>query len=459
MENLAAQSQFWKLLGEAYNYVESFKQTKVNHMKALFLILCLSMTSLVHAQARKVAVVKIVRGEVDVLTLGKTIKLKVDDWVEDGAVVKTAEKSFAKLVFIDKSQMNIGPNSEMRIEKFSENDSGVIDLVKGKIRSQVTKDYLQIKDKDKSKLFIKTPNAVMGIRGTDFMISTNGKNTAAILFEGEVVFNKMNSRGETNTQKLEAMVDRGVRLFPGEFSVVDQNRPQPTVPSLLNIEQRETLEKNDSFERAPSNANDSAKKSVVPEGLDGKIVSNDSGILKSEMAQVNVDAKQSESASSNPDGYVSGDKIKPANGSFVHIESGIIIPPGKDSILDDNTNTYIPGPETGKISSDGSYQPPKNVEITDDGKMMVVVVGTNGEKKIVEVPPPSPVKTVISAPPMAGSTVTGAQVGSGTYMSPNDPANRNVSGGVTTVSDAAQQFNTGAKPRAINVCTDGTTCP
>ena len=34
-------------------------------------------------------------------------------------------------------------NSEMKIESFSGKDSGVIDLVKGKIRSQVTKDYLQ----------------------------------------------------------------------------------------------------------------------------------------------------------------------------------------------------------------------------------------------------------------------------------------------------------------------------
>jgi len=413
------------------------------------------MASFVYGQGKKVAVVKIVRGEVDVLTLGKTSRLKVDDWVEDGAVVKTAEKSFAKLIFIDKSQMNIGPNSEMRIEKFSENDAGVIDLVKGKIRSQVTKDYLQIKDKDKSKLFIKTPNAVMGIRGTNFMISTNGKNTAAILFEGEVVFNKMDARNVTNSQKLEDMVDRGVRLYPGEFSVVEHNRPNPTIPSLLNIEQREMLEKNDSFERGPSNSNDSARKSVVPEGLDGKVVSNDSGILKVEVAQAGSNDKRV-SASSNPDGYILGDKIKPANGSFVHIESGIIIPPGKDSILDDNTNTYIPGPETGKIGSDGSYQPPSNIEITDDGKILVAIIGANGEKKIIETPSPSPspVKPPIGAPT---SGVVGAGGNNPTYMSPNDPSNRNVSGGVTNISDANQQYNNGPKPRTINVCTG--TCP
>src|SRR5690606_31022450 len=166
-------------------------------MKSLCVLIFFILLSIASAWAeeQKVAVVKLLKGEVDVLNMGKTTKLKAEDWVEAGAVVKTAEKSFVKLVFIDKSQMNIGPNSEMKIESFSGKDAGVIDLVKGKIRSQVTKDYLQMKDKDRSKLFIKTENAVMGVRGTDFMISTNGKNTSVVLFEGEVVFNKFEGRG------------------------------------------------------------------------------------------------------------------------------------------------------------------------------------------------------------------------------------------------------------------------
>jgi hypothetical protein len=419
-------------------------------MKSLFLILLLSATTLAFGQSKKVAVVKIVRGEVDVMTLGKTLKLKVEDWVEEGSVVKTADKSFAKLIFIDKSQMNIGPNSEMKIEKFSGNDSGVIDLVKGKIRSQVTKDYLQM-NKDKSKLFIKTPNAVMGIRGTDFMISTNGKNTAAILFEGEVVFNKLDARGVSESGRLEDMVDRGVRMSPGEFSVVEQNRPEPTVPSLLNVQQRETLENNDTFERAPSNSgSEDSKKSVVPGGLDGKVVGNETAIGS------NGDQKVASSA--NPDGYINGDKVKPANGSFVHIESGIIIPPGKDSVLDTNTNTYIPGPETGKIGTDGSYQPPKNVEITADGKIMMVVVGEGGDRKVVEVPVPSPVKLEIGALPPVGGTVGLLPPKDGAFISPNDPANKNISGGVNNIFDANQQFNNGPKERTINICT-GSTCP
>lgn len=358
-------------------------------------VLIILLFSISHAWAGKnVALVNLIRGDAQVLTMGKTVSLKKNDWIENGSIIKTASRSFVKLVFIDKSQMNIGPNSEMKVEQFTGKDSGVIDLVKGKIRSQVTKDYLQI-NKDKSKMFIKTPNAVMGIRGTDFMISTNGKNTAAILFEGEVAFSKLNKPGRYTTDGLERIVDRGMRMFPGEFSVVDRERPQPTVPALLNIQQRNALEKNNSMDmdRSPS-SNVKAPKSVVPAGLDGKIAANNSQILKAEVAKIGSPKETRNPLSREPDGYIKGNLVKPANGSFVHVDSGIIIPPGPGSVLDDNSNTYIPGQEMGAVTADGSYVPPENVEITGDGKVLVTVTNDfTGQTSTQEIEAPSPVQT------------------------------------------------------------------
>ena len=346
------------------------------------------------------------RGDVSVVSEGKTLKLNLEDWVVDGSVIKTAEKSFAKIIFVDKSQMNIGPASEMKIEKFSNEDAGVIDLVKGSIRSQVTKDYLQIKDRDKSKLFIKTPNAVMGVRGTDFMISTNGHSTSTVLFEGEIVFNKLSEVRELSSTRLESIVDSGVRIFPGEFSVVEQSRPEPTIPSVLNIQQREILEKNEHFEsdRSPqSTGEDVAKKSVVPEGLNGQVVSNKPDALKQEVVGTGS-IENKTLPTSNAEGFVQGDKIKPANGSFVHMDSGIIIPPGPGAVLDKNTNSYIPSSEMGKVSADGTYVPPKNVEITSDGKILVSTKDASGANIVKEVAPPSPVVTATPVVQVGNST-------------------------------------------------------
>lgn len=84
--------------------------------------------------------------------------------------------------------MNLGPNSQMVINAFPKKEAGIITLVKGQIRSQVTKDYMEMEDKSKSKLYIKTKTAAMGIRGTDFQVNFNpqNQNTSLITFEGKV---------------------------------------------------------------------------------------------------------------------------------------------------------------------------------------------------------------------------------------------------------------------------------
>lgn len=398
----------------------------------LSLFLSLILLSTLFAQegqgdGAKVAVVSMLRGDVEVMILGKTIKLKKDDWVREGSVVKTAEKSFAKLVFIDKSAMNVGPNSQVKITKFTGNDTGIIDLVKGKIRSQVTKDYLQMKEQGKSKVFIKTPNAVMGIRGTDFMIATNEKTTSAILFEGSVVFAKHDNFKERSTERLENIVNQGVRIHPGEFSVVDQNRNRPTEPAVLNIEQREVLEKSGNFdtERAPDSAQEvkNPQKTVVPEGLDGATVSNNSEVIKTEVQVAAPDVKN-ENPQANPNGFIEGDKVKPANGSFVHIDSGTIIPPGQGSVLDANTNTYIPGPGQGEVNNVGEYVPPKNVEITSDGKLMVAFKDETGAIKVQEIPKPAP--TIVQQPPVNLAHIGTILTNNPSLVQPGVPLNNDI---------------------------------
>jgi len=349
-------------------------------MKTLLLISMMLFSSMLFSAADNVAVVKLLRGDVE----ASGSKLKLGDWVKNGAVVKTAEKSFVKLIFSkDQSQINVGPSSEMKIEKFDGKDSGVIDLVKGKIRSQVTKDYLQI-DKDKSKMFVKTPNAVMGIRGTDFEITTNGKNTSAVLFEGSVVFNHLPSgTTEVPTSQLEQIVNDGVKMSPGDFSTVPPDRATPTEPAKLNVEQLEKMEKNVNLEAsAPKSDASGAGKSVVPEGLSGSQVANTSSSIKTEIAAVastgdsnrapaSVEGAQTPSASDN--GYVSGDSVKPANGSFLHPETGTIIPPSSDAVFDPNTKSYVGGSNViGSVDASGQFVPKPNIVIQDNNTIVIM---------------------------------------------------------------------------------------
>lgn len=355
---------------------------------ALSLLFCVEA----FAQA-EVAVVKMLRGDASMVTAQGTVKLAADQKVLLGSTVTTGEKSFVRLVFVDKSLMNIGPNSEMKIEQFGGGEAGVIGMVKGKLRSQVSKDYLQQQDQSKSKLLIKTSNAVMGVRGTDFQISTNGVSTNVVLFEGLVLFNHFENALAPTVQPLALEASLGaagvVSMQPGEFSVQMEGAGQPTVPAVLNVQQLETMEKNMDFsaERGPNNQSDEASaKSIVPPGLSGAAVANAPAALKAEIAQRVSNVASSTERSSDARaaaGFEANGQVRPANGSFLHVDSGVVVAPPKDSVFDPNSNSFIPSAGAGKVGADGNYVPPKNVTITETGK---VVLQLGGHAVVVEAP-------------------------------------------------------------------------
>lgn len=381
---------------------------------SLFVILMLISTSVL--AEGKVAVVKMLRGTVVASKDGKDVSLKKGDWLEQGQVVKTQVKSFVKLVFIDKSSVNLGPDSEMVIEKFSKTEAGLLNLIKGKIRSQVSKDYLEISQGQKSKLYMKSPGAVMGIRGTDFMFTYSDKTKAssAILFEGSVYFSRLGERERPEYRDLEKYVERdNIRIMPGEFSVAVKDAVSATIPAVLNVKQREILERNVNFEqsaRTPaskSGLNNTQKevkaKSAVPPGLSGKIVANDNKELKKEVAAVVATATTGRNPASeqlsdktpvknvpsvNAEGFIAASgAVKPANGSLMHIETATIIAPPEDSSFDPQTNSYIPSEAAGTVSNAGEYVPPENIIYKEKTGEFIQVIDQNGQRTEVVVKP------------------------------------------------------------------------
>lgn len=356
------------------------------------LLLILSCSALADIQ---VAVVKMLRGQALKVSSTGDVALRADERVSVGTKIRTQDKSFVRLVFTDNTQINLGPNSEMVIERFGGGDSGIINVIKGKLRSTVSKDYLEMREKQRSKLFVKSPEAVLGVRGTDFMVSVGARATSTVLFEGEIAFAKL--EGATSTPAdLETIVERGVRVFPGEFSVLDGQKTSPTVPSLLNVGQLEKLEQNNTFaaDRSPSSTGDATSASIVPAGLSGTLAANTDESVKTAIAEIVPAVPVATGQVADAQGFVSGDQVKPTNGSFLHVESGVVIPPPADAIFDSTTNTFMASNSNGGVSEDGSYVPPKNVEISADGKMTVTSVSESGKVSRVEVAPPPPVTSL-----------------------------------------------------------------
>jgi hypothetical protein len=353
-------------------------------------------------QGNKVAKVIILKGEVFELGEGSSRVLKKGDWVIEGRSLKSSSRSFVKLLFIDKSQMSLGANSEMKIKEFPRNKAGIIDLIRGKVRAKVTKNYMEI-GKAKSKLFIKTKTAAMGVRGTDFQVLYNPGNkvTSLLTFEGAVAMTKISERmqeAQVNQRSLERRLNapQAVMVRQGQYSGSTPGKERVSVPVKISPTQLESLKGSSASTGIKNSRKESQGKksrSIIPPGIDAKklaAVSSNSidsalessvGSDKMKNVEVNTQAAIAESRDSGPppEGFLN-DKTgahAPASGGFIDDKSGLYIPPPEGSAFDANAGVYVPSPEVGSVDSEtGKYLPPEGLKPTMKNDQ-VVFTGTS----------------------------------------------------------------------------------
>lgn len=370
-------------------------------IKSFLLFLCL-LTS-IWAADEGVAKVIILKGSAAYTLEGKSTPLTKGAWLPEGATVATQEKSFVKLLFIDKSSMNVGPESEMQIKTFPKNDAGIISLVKGQIRSKVTKNYMDIKKKDKSKLFIKTKTAAMGVRGTDFQVNYNpiNESTSLVTFHGAVAMAKIDpvldrTPASVNQQNLEQVVssDKAVMVKKGQYSGVSPKLQRATIPVKISPSQLETLKSNEApgFKEETSDSRSPASKKqdqapakkfrgIVPPGLDAKQIASDSKELDKVVSaavgseavkKVDVEMKQESEAveaEAPPEGMlnpVTGE-VAPTAGGYVDLGTAQYIPPPPGSAYDSNAGVYVPPPEFGRVDPETGDYKNDNYDLTAEG--------------------------------------------------------------------------------------------
>lgn len=91
--------------------------------------------------------------------------------VEQGDTLLTEKNTYARVKFIDNSEVTLKPGTTFRIEAFSyeaakpEGDSASFNLLKGGLRSVSG----LLGQRNKEKFQLKTPTATIGIRGTTFI--------------------------------------------------------------------------------------------------------------------------------------------------------------------------------------------------------------------------------------------------------------------------------------------------
>jgi len=102
---------------------------------------------------------------------GSAKVLSVKSSVEQGDTLVSEKGTYARIKFIDNSEITLRPNSQLKIDDFSfeedkpEKDSAAFNLVKGGLRAVTG----TLGKRNKEKFGMNTPTATIGIRGTIFI--------------------------------------------------------------------------------------------------------------------------------------------------------------------------------------------------------------------------------------------------------------------------------------------------
>lgn len=156
-------------------------------------VLCLTLASVMAtpvawAQEDSAGMVVASRGEVIAMAKGGSRELKQGDFVYVADEILTSGRSFAVLQFTDGAKVTVRPDSTLIIEQYlyagNDSDEATLNLVEGGLR--VITGAMAKTNPENYK--VRTPVALMGVRGTEFSIFLCGdavcdENDQEIIFD------------------------------------------------------------------------------------------------------------------------------------------------------------------------------------------------------------------------------------------------------------------------------------
>ncbi len=160
-----------------------------NYLRSLILILILASFPVSAVAADTIASIRIINGVVELLRNGKlpAIKASVGDSLSAGDLVRTKSGAYAEVRYTDGTLLKIAQRSRIDIGEQSGgkgNEFSNARLVRGKVQAIVEPTTGQAA---KAKRFeIRTPNAVAGVRGTDFVVTFQRNVTGVLVKRGTV---------------------------------------------------------------------------------------------------------------------------------------------------------------------------------------------------------------------------------------------------------------------------------
>lgn len=173
--------------------------------------------------------------------------------VAAGDTLVSANGGRAKIIFKDKNEIEVSPNTELELERYETTPSrrsALIKLVTGRVRARVPQ-----KLGPEERFQVKTPAPIAGVRGTDFITSYDylTKKTQVVAFEGTVEFGLPTPGGG---------IADSVAVSAGQSSATIGDAP-PTKPTAVPKAELETLDRDTRVADAATAATDAPAPAAV----------------------------------------------------------------------------------------------------------------------------------------------------------------------------------------------------
>jgi hypothetical protein len=154
-------------------------KTNIRIFASIVLLTAVLLSSVAVAAEDSAGMVVASRGEVIALANGGSRELKQGDFIYQNDEIMTSNRSFAVLQFVDGAKVTVRPDSTLIIEQYlyagNDSDEATLNLVSGGLR--VITGAMAKTNPENYK--VRTPVALMGVRGTEFSIMLCGDEICA----------------------------------------------------------------------------------------------------------------------------------------------------------------------------------------------------------------------------------------------------------------------------------------
>jgi len=159
-------------------------------MPASVLTVLLAMQSTVSNADPRIGTAASTRPSVEAVAGGNTQTLSAGSEIYANQTVRTGNRGMADLVFLDKTNLSVGPTSEVRLDKFVYDPTGSL----GSVVLQATRGAFRFVTGSQAKhaYEVSTPHGTLGVRGTivELLVNKPGEECVAKLrlVEGEAEY-------------------------------------------------------------------------------------------------------------------------------------------------------------------------------------------------------------------------------------------------------------------------------